>query len=158
MSAASTLLPRHGCMEAGSATDLIKQIYDNGLAGAPGRIRTSDPQIRSLVLYPAELRALVAHRAGNAPGSAKAGGNGPFPIGFPPHWQVLPPFTVPLGPSRGLILRSGRRPRLEATQVGEAALRTQCAVRKRSTTARDAACIARAWPARATPGPSRSRA
>ena len=25
--------------------------------GAPGRIRTSDPQIRSLVLYPAELRA-----------------------------------------------------------------------------------------------------
>ena len=26
--------------------------------GAPGTIRTSDPQIRSLVLYPAELRAL----------------------------------------------------------------------------------------------------
>ena len=24
--------------------------------GAPGRIRTSDPQIRSLMLYPAELR------------------------------------------------------------------------------------------------------
>ena len=24
--------------------------------GAPGRIRTSDPQIRSLVFYPAELR------------------------------------------------------------------------------------------------------
>ncbi len=63
--------------------------------GAPEEIRTPDPQIRSLVLYPAELRALVAHRAGNAPGSAKAGGNGPFPIGFPPHWQVLPPFTAP---------------------------------------------------------------
>jgi hypothetical protein len=30
---------------------------DRKLAGAPGRIRTSDPQIRSLVLYPAELRA-----------------------------------------------------------------------------------------------------
>jgi hypothetical protein len=29
----------------------------NGVTGAPGRIRTSDPQIRSLVLYPAELRA-----------------------------------------------------------------------------------------------------
>ena len=28
-----------------------------GLNGAPERIRTSDPQIRSLVLYPAELRA-----------------------------------------------------------------------------------------------------
>src|SRR6266436_6229720 len=27
------------------------------VTGAPGRIRTSDPQIRSLVLYPAELRA-----------------------------------------------------------------------------------------------------
>ena len=27
--------------------------------GAPERIRTSDPQIRSLVLYPAELRAPV---------------------------------------------------------------------------------------------------
>lgn len=27
--------------------------------GAPERIRTSDPQIRSLVLYPAELRVLA---------------------------------------------------------------------------------------------------
>ena len=26
--------------------------------GAPGRIRTCDPKIRNLVLYPAELRAL----------------------------------------------------------------------------------------------------
>src|SRR5436190_15300811 len=65
--------------------------------GAPEEIRTPDPQIRSLVLYPAELRALVAHRAGNAPGPAKAGGNGPFPIGFPPHWQVCHPTP---GPSR----------------------------------------------------------
>src|SRR5438067_6856592 len=31
-------------------------------SGAPERIRTSDPQIRSLVLYPAELRALLCHR------------------------------------------------------------------------------------------------
>ena len=81
-----------------NASEKEKIMHNNKLAGAPGRIRTSDPQIRSLVLYPAELRALVAHRAGNAPGSAKAGGNGPFPIGFPPHWQVLPPFTVPWGP------------------------------------------------------------
>ena len=29
----------------------------NGKSGAPGTIRTSDPQIRSLMLYPAELRA-----------------------------------------------------------------------------------------------------
>jgi hypothetical protein len=26
--------------------------------GAPGEIRTPDPQVRSLMLYPAELRAL----------------------------------------------------------------------------------------------------
>jgi hypothetical protein len=31
------------------------------LYGAPERIRTSDPQIRSLVLYPAELRARAGH-------------------------------------------------------------------------------------------------
>jgi hypothetical protein len=38
--------------------------------GAPGRIRTSDPQIRSLVLYPAELRARAsaecAHKAAHS--------------------------------------------------------------------------------------------
>ena len=32
-------------------------MHNNALIGAPERIRTSDPQIRSLVLYPAELRA-----------------------------------------------------------------------------------------------------
>jgi hypothetical protein len=31
--------------------------------GAPGTIRTSDPQIRSLMLYPAELRARLALQA-----------------------------------------------------------------------------------------------
>jgi hypothetical protein len=30
-------------------------------SGAPEEIRTPDPQIRSLVLYPAELRALDQH-------------------------------------------------------------------------------------------------
>ena len=34
--------------------------------GAPERIRTSDPQIRSLVLYPAELRARLPGAAGGA--------------------------------------------------------------------------------------------
>ena len=28
----------------------------NGMRGDPGRIRTFDPEIRNLVLYPAELR------------------------------------------------------------------------------------------------------
>ena len=30
------------------------------MIGPPGEIRTPDPQVRSLVLYPAELRAEVA--------------------------------------------------------------------------------------------------
>ena len=34
-----------------------KALFLLGKNGAPERIRTSDPQIRSLVLYPAELRA-----------------------------------------------------------------------------------------------------
>ncbi len=33
-----------------------------GLGGAPERIRTPDPQIRSLVLYPAELPAQKAQK------------------------------------------------------------------------------------------------
>ena len=39
------------------------------ITGAPGTIRTSDPQIRSLVLYPAELRAHLA-KASRAAGPA----------------------------------------------------------------------------------------
>ena len=52
--------------------------------GALGKIRTPDPQIRSLVLYPAELRA-HSMTAGNAPVQGgrtigEAGGAGkPFP-------------------------------------------------------------------------------
>jgi hypothetical protein len=34
-------------------------MHDKNLDGAPERIRTADPQIRSLVLYPAELPALT---------------------------------------------------------------------------------------------------
>lgn len=34
-----------------------------GLLGAPGRIRTCDLEIRSLLLYPSELRGLERHRA-----------------------------------------------------------------------------------------------
>jgi hypothetical protein len=35
---------------------------DQEQIGALGRIRTADPQIRSLMLYPAELRALAFFR------------------------------------------------------------------------------------------------
>ena len=37
--------------------DDVPEVPD--FAGAPEEIRTPDPQIRSLVLYPAELRALI---------------------------------------------------------------------------------------------------
>jgi hypothetical protein len=40
--------------------------------GAPERIRTSDPQIRSLVLYPAELRAPGAGHASREASSIEA--------------------------------------------------------------------------------------
>src|SRR5262249_43036959 len=56
-------------------------------SGAPEEIRTPDPQIRSLVLYPAELRARLAHRAGSVPGEAKVAGNGPLAIGFGQCWE-----------------------------------------------------------------------
>ncbi len=39
---------------------------DEGEIGAPGTIRTSDPQIRSLMLYPAELRARMTGRSVSA--------------------------------------------------------------------------------------------
>lgn len=34
-------------------------VMDSGLKCAPERIRTSDPQIRSLILYPTELQAPI---------------------------------------------------------------------------------------------------
>jgi hypothetical protein len=52
------LLTRAGAFASTSDRRIYKCF--EGLSRAPGRIRTSDPQIRSLVLYPAELRALIA--------------------------------------------------------------------------------------------------
>src|ERR1041384_1834612 len=61
--------------------------------GAPEEIRTPDPQIRSLVLYPAELRALLPAVGPNGP-------RGPgIAIGSVLRWQVRP------APAR----RAGRR-------------------------------------------------
>lgn len=40
--------------------------------GAPGRIRTHDPQIRSLVLYPVELRAHGRRQSGRDPSDSGA--------------------------------------------------------------------------------------
>src|SRR4051812_30010663 len=49
---------RNGCAACGRNERMreigVDRVFENG---APGTIRTSDPQIRSLMLYPAELRA-----------------------------------------------------------------------------------------------------
>src|SRR5580692_6448701 len=55
-------LPRPLCgLE--EALSFSKLAFSLRKTGAPERIRTSDPQIRSLVLYPAELRALLEARS-----------------------------------------------------------------------------------------------
>ncbi len=47
------------------------------LNGAPEEIRTPDPQIRSLVLYPAELRARFHEAIGlNGPAASDKGPDG----------------------------------------------------------------------------------
>src|SRR5689334_15812808 len=46
------------------AAELRENTVKTNANGAPGTIRTSDPQIRSLMLYPAELRARFRGRAG----------------------------------------------------------------------------------------------
>src|SRR5262249_14210481 len=73
----------------GSKTNWPRVQYERGQGddAAPEEIRTPDPQIRSLVLYPAELRARLAHGAGSVPGEAKVAGNGPLAIGFGQCWQ-----------------------------------------------------------------------
>ena len=73
-----TTRPRSGRWPAAWLSECRKKA-----AGAPERIRTSDPQIRSLVLYPAELRALAV--ASSRPKLWLR--NGPIAIGFPMHWQ-----------------------------------------------------------------------
>ena len=57
------VLPRkYRCQGAKNRAEILNQ--NQRVAGAPEEIRTPDPQIRSLVLYPAELRALDS-AAGN---------------------------------------------------------------------------------------------
>ena len=46
-----------GTLRRAIAVRIARNVSENG---APELIRTADPQIRSLVLYPAERRALIA--------------------------------------------------------------------------------------------------
>ena len=49
--------PREAISSSRNRAEIPNQYQ--GVDGAPEEIRTPDPQIRSLVLYPAELRALM---------------------------------------------------------------------------------------------------
>jgi hypothetical protein len=53
----------HCCAWKQLASSFQKSYSIQTVDGAPGTIRTSDPQIRSLMLYPAELRAHFRGRA-----------------------------------------------------------------------------------------------
>src|SRR5262245_43323525 len=48
------------CQEGKNRAEILNR--NQRVIGAPEEIRTPDPQIRSLVLYPAELRALAASK------------------------------------------------------------------------------------------------
>ena len=56
---ASILIPRRNFVEAVQKSKAKNINFFRMIPGAPGEIRTPDPQIRSLVLYPAELRAQI---------------------------------------------------------------------------------------------------
>src|SRR5215207_1375875 len=68
--------------------------------GAPERIRTSDPQIRSLVLYPAELRALSSRQPRVRVKPIEVMGSGGIAIGSLPRWQDACSPTGALGDAR----------------------------------------------------------
>ena len=63
-------------LDMAAGPDVLRDCIE-GKSGAPERIRTSDPQIRSLVLYPAELRAPVPHRGEAAEIAEAAVGRNP---------------------------------------------------------------------------------
>ena len=98
---AATVSPRHHTL-----AQLIESNRRFGGFGAPGRIRTSGPQIRSLVLYPAELRARSALRGAKAPLSASVRqkqGAAARPAGVRPR---RPPLRSPARRSRRRSSRS----------------------------------------------------
>ena len=71
------------------------------LCGAPGEIRTPDPQVRSLLLYPAEPRAHNGRKLRKMAGGvksffqAKSQEEKGFGRAFPGRFRGLPPLTVP---------------------------------------------------------------
>jgi hypothetical protein len=88
---------------------------EQGLDGAPGRIRTHDPQIRSLVLYPAELPVLTKGRQnlliGAGKGKRVAVPPSEGPTQAPSNAQVTEPPRKNSRIGRALTLVGGARPR-----------------------------------------------
>ena len=74
--------------EIGRSSEDEKVRLHKRINGAPEEIRTPDPQIRSLVLYPAELRAL-ADPQGEMARKRVPRANGRIAIGSLPYWQGL---------------------------------------------------------------------
>src|SRR5262249_59645500 len=74
------------CQGRKNRAEILNQ--NQRVAGAPEEIRTPDPQIRSLVLYPAELRALepLAKTGPRQHGIA---------IDLVTYWQGLPLAALP---------------------------------------------------------------
>src|SRR5262249_31095727 len=101
---------------------LLKEIRESlqMVAGAPEEIRTPDPQIRSLVLYPAELRALepLAKTGPRQHGIA---------IDLVTYWQGLPLAALP-APARRASCRDARMWRAACTN-NSLALSTHTLVR-----------------------------
>ena len=89
-------------------------------SGAPGRIRTSDPQVRSLVLYPTELRAQKRNYAGSTNPSSIAAVQHRMSSqlaeteGFEPSMELLTPYSLSRGApsaSRASLRRLFKRAR-----------------------------------------------
>src|SRR5262249_35634038 len=101
---------------------LLKEIRESlqMVAGAPEEIRTPDPQIRSLVLYPAELRALepLAKTGPRQHGIA---------IDLVTYWQGLPLAALP-APARRASCKDARMWRAACTN-NSLALSTHTLVR-----------------------------
>src|SRR5256885_2612936 len=77
--------------------------------GAPEEIRTPDPQIRSLVLYPAELRARF--EGANLLGSLPKGKDNPSQLGTPPRFPASISGNVQISPRSGIVIPCPLPPR-----------------------------------------------
>ena len=79
------------------------------MIGAPGAIRTPDPQIRSLVLYPAELRAPALNGLGPEAGHPYTGSSGLSSGSAEPDRGGKADVEAGAGVERGIAQRAAMR-------------------------------------------------